>query len=594
MKKLLALLLAATMLLGLAACGSPGSAESEPEPAMSAPVSEAPTDNSSSLPAPASDEPVYGGNATVLYGDDLIQYFDPAMGDNRTYSIWMENLFAYDWGANKPENAVSMYTNYTYYDGQIAESYEVDYDAETVTVKIRDDVCFQDKSVAGMGDYDIFHARKVTASDVAYSYQRLLGIDGVTATTNTEMPWEMLLPAIESIEVVDDLTCVFHIPALTEVQLDALITAPVNITGPEWDELTAEQQNDWHYAVGTGPYILTDFQLNASMSFVKSENYYDYDERNPENKLPYLDTVKFVEISDSSNILTQFISGQLDIISFGNDLMNVSEMQQLRDTLGEGNYIEMRYESTPGTILSHYNLENNPMSDRNVRIAMQHAIDVETITKAINAVEEVELRGMWASTVGWDSGTLAAKADEFTYDPDLARQMLADAGYADGFEITYYTKNSGVQAVQMVAQYLNQVGIKLNIEVVADTSERNAHMRNSEELCAFGGNAGEFALKFASMAYFPDGPDYGMFVDNPEWDELCAKIKTATSLEEQAEIARKLDEIWVTEHYGVFSIGCGETHNFYSSKMGGVTGEQFCCNNNTRIMIARLWSTTGE
>ena len=38
------------------------------------------------------------------------------------------------------------------------------------------------------------------------------------------------------------------------------------------------------------------------MSFVKSENYYDYDERNPENKLPYLDTVKFVEISDSSNI----------------------------------------------------------------------------------------------------------------------------------------------------------------------------------------------------------------------------------------------------------------------------------------------------
>lgn len=51
---------------------------------------------------------------TILYGDELLQYFDPAMGDNRTYALWLESLWAIDWGANQPEHYQSMYVNYQY------------------------------------------------------------------------------------------------------------------------------------------------------------------------------------------------------------------------------------------------------------------------------------------------------------------------------------------------------------------------------------------------------------------------------------------------------------------------------------------------
>jgi ABC-type transport system substrate-binding protein len=607
MKKLVALVLALAMAFSLAACGSSGGTSQAAQSGSTTDSSSAAASSGDSTSTEATElsvsaavdsEPTYGGSATVLYGDELLQYFDPAMGDNRTYSLWLECLFNYDWGANEPEHGSSSYTNYTYYAGQIADSYEVDYDAGTITVTIRDDVYFQDKSSVGLGDYDVFKGRKLLASDVAYSYDRLLGIDGVTATQNTEMPWNTLLPAIESIEATDDTTVVFHIPGLTEVQLDSFITAPVNITGPEWDTLTTDQQNDWHYATGTGPYILTDFQLNASMSYVKNENYYDYDERHPENKLPYLDEIKYVQISDSSNILTQFISGQLDIISFGNDLLSTSEMENLRDTLGMGNYTEYNYYTAPYGLSGHYNLTDSPMSNQTVREAMQHAIDIATISKAVYGVDEPTLWGLWAEPVGWDSGALAeAQANgEYDYDPELAKEMLTEAGYGDGFTFTYYVKNDADLSMiaQMVKQYLNQVGITMNIEVVSDTSELNAHATNQDEDCVTSTNPGQFSLKFASMSVFAGGPAYSWFIPDSKWDELGAQITSATSLESQKEAAQELDQMFVEGHYSIYTTGCGKLHQFYSGKLGGVSGEQFCCNLNTRIMIARLWSSTGE
>ncbi len=79
----------------------------------------------------------------------------------------------------------------------------------------------------------------------------------------------------------------------SEVSLSEFIIAQVNITGPEWDTLTDDQKLDWHYACGTGPYILTEYVADNHYTFAKNENYYDYDERYPENKLPYLDTIKY-------------------------------------------------------------------------------------------------------------------------------------------------------------------------------------------------------------------------------------------------------------------------------------------------------------
>jgi len=55
--------------------------------------------------------------------------------------------------------------------------------------------------------------------------------------------------------------------------------------------------NDWHHAIGTGPFILKDFVSGSSMTLIKNPNYWAYDERHPENQLPYMDGLKILNHS---------------------------------------------------------------------------------------------------------------------------------------------------------------------------------------------------------------------------------------------------------------------------------------------------------
>lgn len=91
----------------------------------------------------------------------------------------------------------------------------------------------------------------------------------------------------DSVESGGGPTITFHMRGV----LNNFMTCTVNIAGPEWDALTDEQQLDWHHACGTGPYILTDYIADVCLTFTKNENYYAYDERYPENKLPYMDAL---------------------------------------------------------------------------------------------------------------------------------------------------------------------------------------------------------------------------------------------------------------------------------------------------------------
>lgn len=588
---MVSLILAGAMILSLAACGS--TSESASTSGSASGSSDASADSSNGTVVDS--EPTYGGSLTMIYGDELLQYFDPAMGDNRTYALWLESLWTIDWGSNDPDSYTSNYISYNDLQGQIAKDWSWDEDTGALTVDIRDDVYFQDKASAGLGDYDVFGGRQLKASDVAYSYDRLLGIDGVEATTNTEMPWSSLLPGIDKIDVVDDDTLVFYLTDHTEVALNAFMTTTVNITGPEWDTLTADQQNDWHYACGTGPYILTGFELQSSMDFTKSDNYYCYDERYPENKLPYLDGIKLVEISDSSNILTQFISGQLDIISFNNDLLNSNEIQQLKDSVGEDGYQEYDYETTPVGMVLHCN--QSPFDDENVRIAIQEAIDVETITKSFYGESDYVLPGLWATNLGWDSTVDDDVMATYEYNPEDAKARLEEAGYSDGFEMTVYMKSDTTisSMFQMAAQYLAQVGITMNIETVSDTTELNSYATDESISCGYySGVGGQYAIKFAQMNFFPDGPAYGMFNENSDWADLATQLTAATTLDQQKEIGVELTDLWMENHWCTYFTGCVTLHDFLSTKVGGYTGERFVSNNNTRTILPRIWSTTGE
>ena len=358
MKRTIALLLSVLMALSLlAGCG--GSASEPAAPAAEESGAAAPAAENAPEAEPVAaepGEPVYGGSATLYYSD-FNTVFDPAMGEQYTYSLWLEYLFTMDWEAD--DDGLFKNNNFTLdtAQGQIAKEWTWDPDTCDFTVTIRDDIYFQEKAP----EYDIFHARNLTAADVKYSYDRVIGIgsgfdadnyvvidgdwrnrllgdldpnfsaSGEPSGESSEEPAEEApaeAPDRDFIEVIDDYTLVFHMASASEIALSDFIIAQVNITGPEWDTLTDEQKLDWHYACGTGPYILTDYVADNHYTFTKNENYYDYDERYPENKLPYLDTITLQKYGDSTSVLSDFFAGKLDYVSQYANLSD-SEITQL-------------------------------------------------------------------------------------------------------------------------------------------------------------------------------------------------------------------------------------------------------------------------
>ncbi len=72
---------------------------------------------------------------------------------------------------------------------------------------------------------------------------------------------------------------------------------------------------DWKTAVGTGPYILTDWVKGSAITYTKNPNYWGYDEKFPENRLPSIDEVKVLGIPDASTRLTALCTGKIARLS---------------------------------------------------------------------------------------------------------------------------------------------------------------------------------------------------------------------------------------------------------------------------------------
>lgn len=622
MKRFIALLLACSMMLALAACGSSSSddtedteeetteeeeteeteAEEEEETEETEEEEEETEteDEEEEETESSDDEPVYGGSATFYY-PKLYNYFDPAAKNQFGYMLWMDCLFQIDWGLNDPDtwDFTSTYLNYEYIAGQAAESWEIADDWSYIDITIHDDIYFQEKEDE---EYNIFNGRQLTAEDVAYTFNRLLGLDGVEMV-ECETDWTTELYMVESVEVLDELTVRVNFNTATENALNDFMyecAISVGLTGEEWDELTEDQKSDWHYAIGTGAYILTDYVADNYMQFEANPNYYGEDERYPGNQLPYIDSVKLVYIADSDNILTQFIAGELDWFggeNSGTGLLTTSQIEQLKASMDEEDYEQYYFETgSPAGIGLRIDVE--PFDDINVRIAMQHAINCEEIWNEYYAEEtELEIPGLWSKYLdGWSVEWTDEMLEEYTYDPDLAVEMLAEAGYADGFDMEIVLDPLADQDLYvLVQQYLAEVGINVTLTPVSEVMEHNSIVTTEGDTRCFNGYAGNFSsISDAYGMTCTGGFGYGLFHNNTVYDDLMTSLQNATDLASAAEYAQQMDEIFITEHWILTFGGCTTASEFMSGRIGGYTGETVYNLSNMRTIFARLWVTDGE
>ena len=254
--------------------------------------------------------------------------------------------------------------------GQLAESWEQT-DPVTYTVRIRAGVHWHDKAP--------MNGRELTAKDVEYNWHRYLGLgSGYTEVNPFVAQWSQLDDVgIESVTATDDRTVVFK---LKEPNLAAERTIVYQYTSHIMPPEVIEEHGDlldWRNSVGTGPYELVDWVEGSSLTFTKNPNYWAFDEKFPDNRLPYIDEIAWLVMPEESTRVAAFRSGQIDYLgSLSNS--QIASLDVLDDLLrtNPDTQVSQYYESGIGLAM---NLAMEPTSDLRVRQAIQMAIDVEAI-----------------------------------------------------------------------------------------------------------------------------------------------------------------------------------------------------------------------
>ena len=408
--------------------------------------------------------PQYGGTMTIRLNRD-ISVWDPYNFETLPgiESAWMERMFTDDWTLNTTIfDYKIMFHPSDFIKGQLAESWEFT-DPSTLVVHLRKGIHWQNIPPA--------NGREFIADDVVFHYDRLYGFGGgftKPSPFQSNVAWQSL----ESVTATDKYTVVFkwstpNPELIMETQQD-VTTQAQDLENPEAVKLWGDV-NDWHHAIGTGPFILTDFVSGGSATLVKNPDYWGYDERYPQNKLPYVDKLSILIIPDNATALAGLRTGKLDVMD-GQASTVAQSMQKTNPEI-----LQLTIQASAATSIDPRN-DVKPFNDIRVREAMQMAIDLPTIAKTYYS----GIADPWPSSLtsnymtGWGfpyNQWPQALKDQYAYNPTAAKQLLAAAGYPNGFNTDVVADNSGdMDLLQIVKSYFAAVGINMDIRTMDSVS----------------------------------------------------------------------------------------------------------------------------
>ncbi|EKF19650.1 ABC transporter substrate-binding protein [Nitratireductor pacificus] len=302
----------------------------------------------------------------------------------------------------------------------LAESWEVSDDGKVYTFKLRTGVTFHDGSA-----FD--------AEDVKFSLDRARAED----STNAQ---KQLFAAIDTVEAVDPATVKVTLKAPQGSFLYNMGWGDAVIVAPETADANKETP------VGTGPFKFDGWAKGSAVRLVKNTDYW--------GDAVALEKAEFRVIPDAAAAIPALLSG--DVQAFpqmpaGDALAQIESDPRFTVKIG----------ATEGETLLSTNNGKEPFSDIKVRQAIAHALNREEIIAGNG------------SGYGTPIGSHFSPANEayvdltgtYSYDPEKAKALLAEAGYADGFKATLklppppYARQGG----EVVASQLRQVGIELEI-----------------------------------------------------------------------------------------------------------------------------------
>ncbi len=414
------------------------------------------------------DEAKQGGTITITYKDDVVT-LDPAIGyDWQNWSM-IKSLFS---------GLMDYVPGTTDLTTDLAESYSVSPDGMTYTFKLRSGVKFH-------------NGREMKAADVKYSLERAIN-------PKTQSPGqgfynmikgfdEMVAGEAETLQGVktpDDHTVVIELirPDATFLHLLAL---NFSFIVPQ-EEIEKWGQDFGKHPVGTGAFKLKQWKLGQRIEWIRNPDYHLPDR-------PKLDGVVFEIGQEPTVALMRLQRGEVDILGDGIPparFVQISNDPQYKDQIVEGGQLHTGYVTM--------NVKMKPFDDVRVRKAVNMAIDKKRVVKIINNRAVVANQPLPPAMPGYDP-----EYKGYPYDPEKAKAILDEAGYADGFETELWVMNvdPNPRIAQSIQQNLATIGIKADIK-----------NQSQGPVIAAGGEPDQAPMIWSGgMAWIADYPDPSNF-----------------------------------------------------------------------------------
>jgi len=455
------------------------------------------------LPADAKQ----GGTVVVRAAGDPMSFCPSAAADDNGYPIY-QNMFN---RLTKLDNTKSPIPD-------AAKSWDVSKDALTITFYLKDNMKWWD-------------GEALDANDVKYTFDYIKAHDTCYFSSSMSI--------VDSIEIVDPLTVVFHMNTadmsfIARLGWYGTFIVPEHIynNGQPWEDNEASKTKP----VGSGPFMFQEYKQGESVTLVKNPNYHD--------GAPILDKLVFSIIPDDTTAVQAMLNGEVDHI----DMIPDAFLDQL---LADSNFrCDRNFYPSPWRYI--FNVKHEKVADIAIRKAIALCIDREEMSEKVTSGVMPPEYSAYPAIVKWCANTVDVYPD---CDIEAARKVLEEAGYkadAEGYYVRGLTidvfEGPLVDMTKLLVANCAKAGIELNMIV----SEYNAWAEKvgpnttAWMMEAQGGFMGPDPAALYSRYGTGQNSNYANY-SNPEFDELCKKAAAEGDQAVRAELYRKAQALLVRD-----------------------------------------------